>query len=123
MYSINFPDMVNNTTTNLIKDKEATASNLKILVMSDKTSLFGDPYFGTLLKKYIFEQNNVVLRDLIVDEIYTAIKIFLPQILVTRKDIIVTSNGVDIFARVKCLNLLDYTTNIYNINLTTIDEV
>lgn len=123
MNSINFPNMLNNTTTNLIKDKEATASNLKILLMSDKTSLFGDPYFGTLLKKYIFEQNNAILRDLIVDEIYTSIRIFLPQILVTRKDIIVTSDGVDIFVRIKCLNLLDYTTNVYNINLTTIDEV
>ena len=30
----------------LLKDKEATASNLWLLLKSDKLSLFGDPYFG-----------------------------------------------------------------------------
>ena len=123
MYSIAFPKMLNNTTTNLVQDKEATASNLKILIMSDRTSLYGDPYFGTLIKKFLFEQNNVVLQDMIIDEIYTAILIFMPQIKVEREDITVTSDGVDVFTSVKCLNLLDFTTNLYNINLTADGEV
>jgi phage baseplate assembly protein W len=123
MYSIAFPKMLNNTTTNLVQDKEATASNLKILIMSDRTSLYGDPYFGTLIKKFLFEQNNIVLQDMIIDEIYTAILIFMPQIKVEREDITVTSDGVDVFTSVKCLNLLDFTTNLYNINLTADGEV
>ena len=91
--------------------------------MSDRTSLYGDPYFGTLIKKFLFEQNNIVLQDMIIDEIYTAILIFMPQIKVEREDITVTSDGVDVFTSVKCLNLLDFTTNLYNINLTADGEV
>ena len=36
---------------NPYKDKEATLSNLKLLLGSSKMSLFGDPYYGTNLKK------------------------------------------------------------------------
>ena len=123
MYSIAFPKMLNNTTTNLVKDTQATANNLQTLIMCDKFSLFGDPYFGTLIKKFLFEQNNVVLRDIIVDEIYTVILTFMPQIRVERKDIQITSDGKDIYAKIKCQNMLDYTTNLYSINLTAEDEV
>lgn len=122
MYSIAFPKMLNNTSVSLYKDKEATASNLKILIMSDKTSLIGDPYFGTNLKKLMFEQNNIVLRDLVIDDIYVAIQTFLPQLLVKRSDISVTSDGVDLYLNLKCLNRLDYTLDLYNINLTASEE-
>lgn len=122
MYSIAFPKMVGNTNTVLVKDRDATASNLKLLLMSDKTSLLGDPYFGANLKKIIFEQNSVVLRDLIIDDIYTAIQIFLPQIIVNRADIDITSDGVDVFINIKCLNVLDFTQDLYIINLTSEEE-
>lgn len=48
MYSINFPDMVSSVTTKLISDHDATVQNLKLVLLSDRGSLFGDPYFGTL---------------------------------------------------------------------------
>ena len=122
MYSIAFPKMVSNVNTNVIQDREATASNLKLLLASDKYSLLGDPYYGTSLKRLIFEQNNQVLRDLIIDDIYTAIITFMPQIKVDRKDIVVTSNRASVFAKIKVINLLDYTTDLYNINLTDSEE-
>lgn len=118
MYSIAFPDMFTTNRTKLVKDHDATLSNLKLLLASEKTSLFGDPYYGTILKRVIYEQNTVVLQDLIIDEIYTSILMFMPQIRVTRDNISVYSDGIDLFAKINCINLIDYTTNLYNIRLT-----
>lgn len=117
MNSIAFPSMFTNTTTKVFSDHEATASNLKLLLLSDKMSLFGDPYFGTNIKKLIFEQNNYVLQDIVIDEIYTAILQFMPQISIQRKDISIVSSGSDIYVNIKAVNLLDYTTDLYTINL------
>ena len=44
MYSINFPEMVGNSSAKIIRDHEATASNLKLLLMADKWSLFWNKY-------------------------------------------------------------------------------
>lgn len=122
MYSIQFPKMVSNTNTNLVVDHDATASNLKLLLASDKFTLLGDPYFGTNLKRFMFEQNNLVLRDLIVDDIYTTIITFMPQIKLDRKDITVTSTRANVYANIKCTNLIDFKTDMYNINLTNLEE-
>ena len=123
MNSIAFPIMLNNSSTNIIKDHDAPASNLKLLLLSDKTSLFGDPYFGTNIKKLIHDQNNIVIRDLVIDDIYTAITTFMPQIIVKRGDIKVTSDRSNVYVNIKCLNLIDYTTDLYNINLTSDEEI
>lgn len=117
MNSIAFPDIFNNTTTKVISNHEATVSNLKLLLLSDKLSLFGDPYYGTNLKKLLFEPNNYVLQDLVIDDIYTAILQFMPQIRIERSDISVVSTGSELYATIRALNLLDYTTDLYNINL------
>lgn len=123
MKSINFPDMIFNTTTNIIEDHEATASNLKLLLLSDKGSLFGDPYYGTNLKKLTFEQNNQVIKDLIIDDIYTAILTFMPQLILDRKDITITSDKATVYVNIKATNLIDYTTDLYNINLTSSEDI
>lgn len=118
MYSIAFPNMFNSARTLLYKDHEATLSNLKLLLYSERTSLLGDPYFGVILKRILFELNNNVLRDIIIDEIYTSILTFMPQIKLNRSDIIVTSNGVDVYVEIRGLNLIDYQTDMFNICLT-----
>ena len=118
MYSIAFPKMFSDTRTLLFKDSKATASNLVLLLNSSKMTLFGDPFFGTSLRRAIFEQNDGILLDLVVDEIYTTIITFMPQIQVKRNDITLTQDGVDVFCNIKCLDLTDYTTNLYSINLT-----
>ena len=123
MISIGFPDMVSNTNTHLIEDHEATASNLKLLILSDKFSLLGDPYFGTNLKRLTFQQNNQVLRDLVIDDIYTAILTFMPQLALQRKDITVNSDKTTVYISIKATNIIDYTTDLYNISLTVSEEV
>jgi len=122
MYSIAFPKMFSSTKTNLTSDHKATSQNLLLMLKSDRTSLFGDPYFGTILKKMLFEQNNIILQDLIIDEIYTSILTFMPQILINRNDIQLESTKAAIYAKVKCTNLIDYKTDLYTIKLTSDDE-
>ena len=67
----------------------------------------------------MFEQNSQILADIVVDEIYSIILTFMPQILVQRKDINVYSDGSHIYANIRAKNMLDYTTNMYSINLTS----
>lgn len=117
MYSIKFPDMMLGVTTSLVQDKEASAQNLKLMLLSDRGNLFGDPYFGTLWRKLIFDQNNEILRDIIIDDILTSIQTFMPQLLVKREDINVVSNRYNVTINIKALNLLDYETDMYSIKL------
>ena len=119
MYSIAFPNIFQNKLkTNLFKDKDATASNLWLLLNSDKLTLFGDPYFGTGLKKAIFEQGDVVLVDILIDEIFTVISTFMPQLSLDRNDISIEKRKSKFYVKVKCTDLTDYTTNLYEIDLT-----
>lgn len=118
MYSLNFPNMVSNVTTKLCSDHEATVQNLKLTLLSEKNTLFGDPDFGTLWRKLLYNQNNKIIRDIIVDDILTAIETFVPQLLVTRKDITITSDKYSVYISIKGTNLLDYQTDMYNIKLT-----
>ena len=119
MYSLAFPNMFSNAyNTKLIKDYDATLNNLKLLLNSERKSLYGDPYYGTALKRMLYEQNSILLKDLIIDELYTTIITFMPQIFVNRNDITVSSDGYSVYATLKCTNLIDYTVNLYTINLT-----
>jgi phage baseplate assembly protein W len=119
MYSIAFPNIFKNgVKTELLKDSDATKNNLKLLLNSERYSLFGDPYYGTALKRMIFEQNSFLLQDIIIDEIYTSILTFMPQIKIERKDISIFTDDYSVHALIKCVNLIDYTVNLYDINLT-----
>ena len=122
MKSIAFPIMFNNTSTKIVDGHDATLQNLKLLLLSDRGGLFGDPYYGTILKRLIFEQNNSILKDIVVDAIYTVILQFLPQIKVKRKDITIRQDGVDIFVNIKAVNMLDFTPDLFNISLMNYQE-
>lgn len=123
MNAIKFPDMLNNNKASIVEGIEATAQNLKYLLLSNKLTLLGDPYFGANLQKLLYENNNVVLRDLVVDEIYTAISTFMPQIRVLRKNINVDSDGNKIIVDIKAQNLLDFSFAEYSIVLTNVEEL
>lgn len=119
MISINFPKMFNSASTKLVEGSSATLQNIKLLLESCRGSLLGDPYFGTKVKRYIYEQNNVILRDIIIDDLLVALQTFIPQIHITRKDITLTSNRSTIYANVNCINKLDNEVNTFEIKLTT----
>lgn len=119
MYSINFPNMFNGAGTKLIKDHDATMSNLRLLLASQRTSLLGDPYFGTKLKSYLYNQKGALLADIIIDDIYTAINTFMPQLVVKRNDIVIDFNVDNMTAdiHITALNKQNYTINTYDMNL------
>ncbi len=120
MYSFAWPNIFssNNVSTNLLEDKEAAKSNLLLLLNSERLSLFGDPYFGTLLKQVIFQPNNNIIVDLIIDELYTTICTYIPQLHLTRNDITIKSNKIDLFATINVTYKIDNTSDLYHINLT-----
>ena len=118
MYSFGFPRMLNHTTANLIEDKEAIRSNMLLLLSSERDTLFGDPYFGCQLKKYLFEQSNSIVPDLLIDQLYTTIVTFMPQVFVRRKDIKVYVSGTIIYADVKYYYVVDNTSDLFTIKLT-----
>ena len=103
------------TTNTIINDSSASLQDIKLLLSSEKGQMFGDPFFGVRLKRYMFEQNNYVLRDILVDEIYTQLLAFAPQITVNRKDINIVSKDNGVTIRIKAINNLDFTTNMFEL--------
>ena len=124
MYSFAFPRMLNSTTANLLQDKEAIRSNMILLLSSERDTLFGDPYYGTELKKHIFEQSSSIIPDLLIDEFYTTIKTFMPQVYLTRKDITVYVKKTTLYVDIKYYYIVDNTSDLFTIKLTdSSDEV
>ena len=123
MNAVRFAKMLNSNKTGIVRDKEATEQNLKSLLASFKKTLLGDPYFGSNLQKLLFEHNNVVLQDLVIDDVFSAINAFMPQIRVIRDNITVTSDGNSVIVNIRAQNLLDYTFSEYTLNLLTVEEL
>ena len=85
---------------------------------SDKGSLFGDPDYGTVIMKYLFEQNDNVVKSLLIEKIYMAIKQFMPQLIVDRKNIKVTAPTMkSIQIEITAINKIDYQLDTYSIEL------
>lgn len=115
--SIKFPDMFSYASTNIVEDYDATLQNLKLLLYTTARELFGDPYYGNNLKKKLFDQNYKQLQDILIDDIYSSIQLFLPQVVVTRKDITLEYQNENVFINIEAKNKLDYQTNLYQINM------
>lgn len=122
MRSIKFPDMFSSNSTNVWKQEEyheATTQNSLLLLQSERGELFGDPYYGLLLKHYMFDQNNYVLKDILVDMIYTQIALFIPQVHVERRDIQIVQDKQKgkVYCTFRGINQIDYKLNTYNLLL------
>jgi len=118
MRSIAFPEIFTRTTTNIVEDYDATLQNLKLLIWSEKGELFGDPYYGTGLKRYLYDQNDVVLQDILLDDLYTAIKLFMPQLEFERTDIkLIRNSKGELSIKLRAMNKADFTTDLYTIVL------
>lgn len=123
MKSINFPNMFQSNSTQILVDYDATKSNAHLLLASEKGEFFGDPYFGIRLKRYIFNQNDAILKDIIIDEIYTQLVTFMPQLIINRNDINILQpeRGV-LVANFKATNKSDFTVDNYSLVLFNSEE-
>lgn len=117
MNGINFPRMFRGASTEVVKDTEATKISLHLLLSSSVNSLFGDPDFGVKIKTFIYDQNNYILRDIVIDEIYTKVATFCPQVYIERKNIIIKQVKNKLYAEIACQNQKDFTLNTYNLIL------
>ncbi len=117
MNSIAFPNMFKSCSTTVVRDKDASTQDMKLLLASEKGELFGDPFFGIRIKKYTFNQNNYILRDILVDEIYTQLQVFCPQLTINRNDITITQKGARLVATIKGINKVDFTPDMYQLEL------
>lgn len=118
MDSFSFPNMLTSSGAKIIKDHEATISNTRLLLASWKTSFIGDPYYGTNVKKFIHEQNNIILADIIIDDIYQSLVDFIPQIALKRNDINVYIKKDSVYCTIKGINRIDNVNDLFEIKLT-----
>ena len=122
MRSLKFPKMFNTNSSNVWKSTEyleATKQNTILLLHTTRGELFGDPYFGLMLKRYLFDQNNYILKDAIIDMIYTQLALFIPQVKVQRKDINIVQDREKgkLYCEFSGINQIDYTNNVFNLVL------
>lgn len=119
MKSMGFPKMFKTkSSSSIIENKEATLNNIKLLIGSEQTTLFGDPFFGIKLKRRLFEQNSKVLKDIIIDDIYSQIKVFIPQVVVNRSDIEINQETKGkLVATIRGTYKFDYTQFTYSLVL------
>ena len=90
MNSLKYPNMFRANSSEVWGPQEynqATLQNMGLIMRSFRDELLGDPYFGNTLNRYLFEQNNVILKDVIIDTIYPQLISFIPQLKIDRKDI------------------------------------
>ena len=120
--SFAFPKMLGHTKAKLLADKEAVRSNMLLLLSSERNTLFGDPYYGSQLKKWLFEQSNALVVDLLIDELYTTITTFMPQVFLTRKDITIEVLKNTVVANVHYYYVIDNTSDLFSIKLTESTE-
>ena len=101
---------------------EATRECVYLLLNSEKRDLFGDPDFGIRLKRFLYDQNNLILKDLLIDEIYTQLCIFCPQIFLERKNIDIKQENNKLYAIITYKNRIDFKTNTLNLVLLEKEE-
>lgn len=84
--------------TQVLTDSKSINNRLGLLLLTSKGELLGDPNYGTNLMRYIYENNNYILHDSIVEEILTAVDTYEPAIYLSADDITITphDNKVDI---------------------------
>lgn len=117
MNSINWPSMFKGNSTSVKQGNDAVLTCLHLLLSTEQGELLGDPEFGIKLKAYTFEQNNYILKDIIIDELYTKIRTFCPQLYLERKNIIITQEKNKLTAHISCKNQEDFETNTFDLVL------
>lgn len=120
--TIKFPKMFNTNNTRVWKSSEyldATKQSTELLLHTTRGELFGDPYFGLMLKRYLFDQNSYILKDAIIDMIYTQLSLFIPQVKVKREDIEIIQDREKgkLYCTFSGVSQIDYTHNTYNLLL------
>jgi hypothetical protein len=67
----------------------------------------------------MFNQNSYILKDMLLDTLYTQIAIFIPQVKVSRNAIEIIADDVKgrLYCKFSGINQIDYTHNTFNLLL------
>lgn len=122
MNCIGFPKMFKANSTVVETGYEATKECAMLLLGSEQGELFGDPQFGVKIKKYTYNQNNYILRDVIIDEILTKLNLFCPQLLIVRDNIKIQQEKNKLVAHIEATNRANFTTNTFDLMLFNEEE-
>lgn len=123
MNCISFPKIFKtNVVTDVKKGYDATLECLKLLLSTERGSLFGDPEYGIRLRRYWYNQNNYVLRDILIDEIFDQIQIFIPQITVQRRDIKTEQEHNKCTVHIRAIDKADFQPSTYDVQLIREEE-
>lgn len=99
-YNINYPitdNFVTNTFFSLSKvQKEAYTSDLLLLLLTQKGERYYEPDYGTNLIQYIFEQNDGITSNDILNEIKTDVSTYLPSITIKTVNFYTTADDPSI---------------------------
>ena len=117
MNCISFPKMFKGSETLVNRDYDATLECLKLLLTTEQGELICDPDFGIRLKRFAYEPNSYILRDILQDDIFEKICMFCPQIYLERRDIEVTSEGKKVTVHIKAQNRVDFQVSTYDLKL------
>lgn len=123
MNCISFPKIFKtNVVTDIKKGYDATLECLKLLLSTERGSLFGDPEYGIRLRRYWYNQNNYVLKDILIDEIFDQIQIFIPQITIQRKDIKIEQEHNKCIIHIRAIDKADFQPSTYDVQLIREEE-
>ena len=123
MYSLDFPNIFNGSTTRLVKDEVAVKKNLKHLLSSNRGSLFGDPHYGCALKPILWDQaHEAIMKELVRDEIYEAILSYMPQTTIDRDNIEIYTQDNYVHITIKAENNLGIVSDLMSIDLLKSDQ-
>jgi len=115
--TIGFPKIFNGNSTIIKSGQEATKQSIRLLVSCESGEFFGDPDFGVRLKRYFFEQNNNILKDILIDELYTKIVAYCPHIYLERKNIVVFASGSKLVANITYRDQETFITDMFSLVL------
>ena len=86
-YNIKFPLSDDNKTNGLFEmcnvTKDAYGSDLMLLLLTEKVERYYQPDYGTNLNKFLFEQNDNLTQDDIVNDIKRTVSTFIPTLTIT----------------------------------------
>lgn len=106
-YSLSFPNIFNKSTVNLESGYDSIRQNIVLLLASNKGGLYGDPWFGTDVKRILWDPNHRdIMKNLVQDQIYESIYSYMPNNIDIKKDDI-EIRMLDNYANVK-INLSAY---------------
>lgn len=120
MKSIGFPNIFKGTST-IVEEDNSTMENIKLVIGSNVRSFFGDPMFGSDLRRFLYDQNSRYLAEVVADEIAICLNEFIPQIAVSRQDITVNIDKNVMSISINCILKESGTPSVFRVSLLDAD--